>query len=108
MGMVCTVGCPIVQVQHYCLMGCEGSYTDFHIDFGGTSVWYHVVKGEKRFFMLPPTPENIKAYEVSDVWVLRVVTRGVSCTATWLPAVHSRMFPLVSYVVAIVSSFAVR
>lgn len=30
-------------VQKYCLMGVEDSYTDFHIDFGGTSVWYHVL-----------------------------------------------------------------
>lgn len=22
------------------------SYTDFHIDFGGTCVWYHVFSGE--------------------------------------------------------------
>ena len=39
------------------------SYTDFHIDFGGTSVWYHVVTGKKRFFLVAPTPENLKAYE---------------------------------------------
>lgn len=32
------------QVQHYCLMGPAGAWTDFHIDFGGTSVWYHVYK----------------------------------------------------------------
>lgn len=25
-------------------MGVEGSYTDFHIDFGGSSVWYHMFK----------------------------------------------------------------
>lgn len=24
-----------------------GSYTDFHIDFGGTSVWYHILRGKK-------------------------------------------------------------
>lgn len=30
-------------VQKYCLMGMKNSYTDFHIDFGGTSVWYHVL-----------------------------------------------------------------
>jgi hypothetical protein len=23
----------------------KDSYTDFHIDFGGTSVWYHVYEG---------------------------------------------------------------
>ena len=35
------------KVQKYCLMSVEGCYTDFHIDFGGTSVWYHIIKGEK-------------------------------------------------------------
>lgn len=25
-------------------MGVKNSYTDFHVDFGGTSVWYHVLK----------------------------------------------------------------
>ena len=28
-------------------MSVRGSYTDFHVDFGGTSVWYHLVKGAK-------------------------------------------------------------
>lgn len=28
-------------------MSVKGCYTDFHIDFGGTSVWYHVFKGCK-------------------------------------------------------------
>ena len=32
------------EVQKYCLMSVKDSYTDFHIDFGGTSVWYHVIK----------------------------------------------------------------
>uniref|UniRef100_A0A8D0HSP8 PHD finger protein 8 n=1 Tax=Sphenodon punctatus TaxID=8508 RepID=A0A8D0HSP8_SPHPU len=32
------------NVQKYCLMGVRDSYTDFHIDFGGTSVWYHVLR----------------------------------------------------------------
>ena len=31
-------------VQKYCLMSVKDSYTDFHIDFGGTSVWYHVLR----------------------------------------------------------------
>lgn len=51
------------QVQKYCLTGMAGSYTDFHIDFGGTSVWYHVVWGCKRFFLIDPTCANLKAYE---------------------------------------------
>ncbi len=36
-----------LQVQYYCLMSQGGSYTDFHIDFGGTSVWYHILRGKK-------------------------------------------------------------
>jgi hypothetical protein len=32
------------QVQVYCLMSVQNAYTDFHIDFGGSSVWYHVIK----------------------------------------------------------------
>ena len=31
-------------VQKYCLMSVKDSFTDFHIDFGGTSVWYHVLR----------------------------------------------------------------
>ncbi|XP_069021069.1 lysine-specific demethylase 7A isoform X2 [Embiotoca jacksoni] len=50
-------------VQKYCLMGVKDSYTDFHIDFGGTSVWYHVLWGEKIFFLIKPTPTNLALYE---------------------------------------------
>jgi hypothetical protein len=32
------------EVQKYCLMGVKDSYTDFHIDFGGSSVWYHILR----------------------------------------------------------------
>ena len=28
-------------------MSVKGCFTDFHIDFGGTSVWYHILHGEK-------------------------------------------------------------
>ncbi|XP_010875855.2 lysine-specific demethylase 2B isoform X3 [Esox lucius] len=55
------------KVQKYCLMSVKGCYTDFHIDFGGTSVWYHVFKGGKVFWLVPPTPYNLALYED---WVL--------------------------------------
>lgn len=38
---------PLFSCCRYCLMSVKGCYTDFHIDFGGTSVWYHVFKGCK-------------------------------------------------------------
>ncbi|MGH0130429.1 UNVERIFIED_CONTAM: hypothetical protein FKN15_042421 [Acipenser sinensis] len=50
-------------VQKYCLMGVKDSYTDFHIDFGGTSVWYHVLWGEKIFYLIKPTKTNLALYE---------------------------------------------
>eukprot|EP00045_Choanoeca_perplexa_P009459 m.91286 g.91286 ORF g.91286 m.91286 type:complete len:338 (-) comp14905_c0_seq2:261-1274(-) len=51
------------QVQRYCLMGPQGAYTDFHVDLGGTSVWYHVVKGCKVFYLIPPSEQNLAAFE---------------------------------------------
>ena len=50
------------SVQKYCLSGMGESYTDFHVDFGGTSVWYHVISGCKRFFLVPPSTKNLRAY----------------------------------------------
>ncbi|KAJ4303321.1 JmjC domain-containing histone demethylation protein 1 [Kalmusia sp. IMI 367209] len=50
-------------VQFYCLMSVADCYTDFHIDFGGSSVYYHIVKGKKVFFFIPPTKQNLKKYE---------------------------------------------
>lgn len=47
----------------YGLMSPAGCYTDFHVDFGGSSVWYHVVTGRKTFLLIPPTPRNMKAFE---------------------------------------------
>lgn len=50
-------------VQFYCLMSVADCFTDFHIDFGGSSVYYHIVKGKKVFFFVPPTKQNLKKYE---------------------------------------------
>lgn len=51
------------KVRNYVLMSVAGCYTDFHIDFGGTSVWYHVLKGGKVFWLVPPTERNLAIYE---------------------------------------------
>ena len=55
------------KVQKYVLMSVADCYTDFHIDMGGSSVWYHILTGEKIFWLVPPTENNLKAYER---WVL--------------------------------------
>ena len=51
------------RVQYYCLTSTAGCYTDFHVDFGGTSVWYHILSGEKIFLLIPPTEDNLSLYE---------------------------------------------
>eukprot|EP00795_Rhopilema_esculentum_P015221 gene15221-6425_t len=51
------------KVRKYVLMSVGGCYTDFHIDFGGTSVWYHILKGEKIFWVIEPTEDNLSKYE---------------------------------------------
>lgn len=50
------------KVTKYCLMSVKNSFTDFHIDFGGTSVYYTVCKGSKTFLMFPPTSDNLELY----------------------------------------------
>ncbi|OAX80424.1 hypothetical protein ACJ72_05243 [Emergomyces africanus] len=51
------------RVQFYVLMSVADCYTDFHIDFGGSSVFYHILKGSKTFFFIPPKDKHLKKYE---------------------------------------------
>lgn len=51
------------RVQYYCLTSAAECFTDFHCDFGGTSVWYHVIQGTKDFLLVPPTKSNLQKYE---------------------------------------------
>lgn len=50
-------------VAYYCLMSVGDSYIDFHIDFGGSSVYYHILKGTKTSFFIPPEDRYLKKYE---------------------------------------------
>jgi|APGre2960657444_1045066.scaffolds.fasta_scaffold02696_2 hypothetical protein len=50
------------EVQLYVLASPSGSFTDFHLDFGGSSVWYRIVTGRKVFMVAPPTPHNLRAF----------------------------------------------
>ncbi|KAI5064597.1 hypothetical protein GOP47_0021267 [Adiantum capillus-veneris] len=51
------------KVQLYALMSVANCYTDFHIDFGGSSVWYHVLSGRKAFLLVPPSKGNLLMFE---------------------------------------------
>ena len=66
-----TTNCPedmmYPKVQKYCVMSAERAFTDFHIDCGGSSAWYHVLSGKKIFWLIPPTDDNLQLYED---WVL--------------------------------------
>lgn len=44
-------------------MSVADSFTDFHIDFAGSSVFYHIYEGQKVFLVLPPTEKNLEIYE---------------------------------------------
>ena len=35
----------LLQALVYVLSSPAGSFTDFHVDFGGSCVWYHIVSG---------------------------------------------------------------
>uniref|UniRef100_A0A8C1FBS9 Lysine-specific demethylase 7A n=1 Tax=Cyprinus carpio carpio TaxID=630221 RepID=A0A8C1FBS9_CYPCA len=49
-------------VQKYCLMGMKNSYTDFHIDFGGTSVWYHVLWVRTKAYPIVSSPNQSEIF----------------------------------------------
>jgi hypothetical protein len=51
------------KVTLYCLMSVARSYTDFHIDFGGSSVFYHILRGNKTFLFIEPNAANLRRYE---------------------------------------------
>ena len=47
------------KVRKYCLMSAKEAFTDWHVDMGGSSVWYHVVEGAKVFWFAPPSHKRI-------------------------------------------------
>ena len=49
-------------VDKYVLFSMKGSFTDFHVDFGGSSVWYNLVRGRKIFYLVPPTDTNLRLF----------------------------------------------
>ncbi|KAL7746752.1 JmjC domain-containing histone demethylation protein 1 [Sorochytrium milnesiophthora] len=85
------------KVQLYCLMSVKHSYTDFHIDFGGSSVFYHVIHGSKTFYFIPPTDDNLKTYQT---WMLSADQPNMflgdlvdTCYQVHLKAGHTMMIP---------------
>ncbi len=44
--------------ENYVLLSQEGAITDWHVDYSGTAVFYHVVKGVKEIAFVEPTAQN--------------------------------------------------
>uniref|UniRef100_A0A1I7U0N5 JmjC domain-containing protein n=1 Tax=Caenorhabditis tropicalis TaxID=1561998 RepID=A0A1I7U0N5_9PELO len=49
--------------EKYLIISMANSLTDVHVDFSASSVFYHVLQGQKVFYVAPPTTENIAIYE---------------------------------------------
>ncbi|KAG6379102.1 hypothetical protein JVT61DRAFT_11538 [Boletus reticuloceps] len=104
------------KVQLYCLMGVASAWTDWHVDFAGSSVYYHILRGCKAgipvFYFIRPTPANLAAYErwsgtelQSSIWLGDMVDEVVKVTlypgntmiipTGWIHAVHTPVDSLV-------------
>jgi len=100
------------KVQLYCLMGVASAWTDWHIDFAGSSVYYHILHGSKVFYFIRPTPSNLAAYEKwsgtelqNHTWLGDMVDEVVKVELTegntmiiptgWIHAVHTPVDSLV-------------
>ncbi|KAI8394218.1 uncharacterized protein BYT42DRAFT_488454 [Radiomyces spectabilis] len=85
------------KVQLYCLMGTRDSYTDFHIDFGGSSVFYHIIKGSKTFYFIEPSSRNLKKYQKwtssPDQTTTFFGDEVKQCTAVHLKAGNTMIIP---------------
>jgi len=61
------------KVQKFVIMSVANSYMDFHLDFGGTSVWYYVLRGQKVVWLIPPTDKNLILFEQ---WITKKDKQG--------------------------------
>ena len=50
------------SLDKYLLLTEKGAITPWHVDFSGTSVFYLLVRGQKEFLVIEPTPENMRKY----------------------------------------------
>jgi F-box and leucine-rich repeat protein 10/11 len=51
------------KVTLHCIKSGSCRYIDFHIDFGSSSIFYHILHGRKTFLFVDPTEENLAKYE---------------------------------------------
>lgn len=51
-----------ISIEKYIVTSAGLAYMDFHMDFSGTSVWYHIYSGSKLFCLIKPTEEVIQSF----------------------------------------------
>jgi len=62
------------EIQKYVLVSSANSFTQWHVDFSGSAVWYYVVEGFKYFYVIDASPEIMEKYrcwhleERQDCW----------------------------------------
>ncbi|KAJ7231465.1 jumonji superfamily protein [Mycena haematopus] len=99
------------KVQLYCLMGVASAWTDWHVDFAGSSVYYHILRGSKVFYFIKPTSANLAAYErwsgteLQSSWLGDLVDEVIKVTLTegntmiipsgWIHAVYTPLDTIV-------------
>ncbi|PIC17392.1 hypothetical protein B9Z55_023650 [Caenorhabditis nigoni] len=47
----------------FVIVSMSGSFTNVHVDFSASSVFYHMFRGTKIFYLAQPTEENMKIYK---------------------------------------------
>ncbi len=50
------------KTEEYLLMSEAGCRTDWHQDYTGTAVRYEIVHGQKNFYMILPSPNNLTKF----------------------------------------------
>jgi F-box/leucine-rich repeat protein 10/11 len=51
--------------QHVSMMPAS-SFLHFHLDSGGTAMWYNVVRGEQILYLVPPSEKNLALFKVCE------------------------------------------
>ena len=62
------------EIQKYALISSANSFTQWHVDFSGSSVWYYMAEGLKYFYIITTTPQILEKFrrwhldEKQDIW----------------------------------------
>jgi hypothetical protein len=51
---------PECQPTNFGLISQANNFTYWHVDFSATSVFYHLLKGKKEFYICPRTDNNVR------------------------------------------------